>query len=70
MRIRLHSLTILAIALFLGACERPNLEPTEGGYSARAERSPQEPAITGAAPDTERIAPHEGLAPADTSPIR
>lgn len=63
MRIRLRSPTIFAIALFLGACERPNLEPTEGGYSARAERSTAEPAITGAAADTGRVAPHEGPAP-------
>lgn len=40
------------------ACERPNLDSTEGGYGQRA--------TSAAEADTGAIAPHEGPAPVDT----
>ena len=60
--IRATVATVAAIALTgLTACEKPNLDDTEGGY--------EEFATPDAAADTGQIAPHEGPAPSDTAGV-
>lgn len=57
-----RSALIAAVAVgsigLAAACQKPNLDATEGGY--------EEFATPDAAADTGQIAPHEGPAPSDT----